>query len=410
MENKEAVNDQHVFPQAQENKSKNFQRNIIFIFGSLFVVAVVAGVFTVAVGGESLLSSQQDKIGDVCSRASACERVKAASSDYISVIFDNRFATSRLSKAIAGTENNYNRKVKQNLTVSNFCTDTGLNNPVLYKEGEDYKDLVIAVFIMEFDGKGGAVAAGGTCIYNQDLGIPLVSLLHFDPEDISKVHKFGKMEELVLHEMMHALGYGIIWTPILRFGGGFRSNFTIIEDQVLSKNEKGEIVVHPKNKPKYTGAEGVAEFEKLIGEAESFIPIQGTKLFGEENYFNVSLGEGITGIDGHIDKDTFGVALMTLSMNYEVGVRNPLTAMSLGMLRDIGYTVDISVAGVYSLPQIIEKVRYNLRGQTEEYFDLSNDAFRKEPANLDFFSLNSVEEPMSNNRVSFEDFVEQTSN
>eukprot|EP00924_Labyrinthula_sp_SR-Ha-C_P012003 snap_masked-scaffold_26-processed-gene-1.41-mRNA-1 protein AED:1.00 eAED:1.00 QI:0/0/0/0/1/1/2/0/417 len=414
MENKEAVIDQHVFPHTQENKSKNFQRNIIFIFGSLFVVAVVAGVFTVAVGGESLLSSQQDKIGDVCSRASAGERVKAASFDYISVIFDVKpkerdcmafmKAASRLSEAIATTENNYYRKAGLDYKFHEVCGVAGQNNPTMFKEGENIEDLVVAALLQPMDGERGMLGFANVCMINEKNGLPLAGVMVFDTADTALMDKLEILEFVILHEMMHVLGFGITWTLLIGPNGDLLSNFTVIEDKVFSYTDKGELIIHPENEPKYTGVEGVTEFENLSGKPEMFIPIQGA-MIGGEAVFNESAGVGQSQLDGHLDSDTFENALMTYTLDEDFLPNFPLAAVSLGMLRDIGYTVDTSVADDYILPESREINSSSLRGSSKQHIDLSNDILRIDPVRLNLDGPTSLENIRSRKVYTLEEAI-----
>eukprot|EP00924_Labyrinthula_sp_SR-Ha-C_P014743 maker-scaffold_43-snap-gene-0.0-mRNA-1 protein AED:0.13 eAED:0.51 QI:691/0/0.33/1/0.5/0.33/3/0/185 len=175
------------------------------------------------------------------------------------------------------------------------------------------------------------------CMYNEKLGLPLVGVMIFDTADTADIVQLGKLELVVVHEMMHVFGYGVTWHPRYGPDGTLVSNFS------------------------YTGAKGVAEFQKLTGKPETFIPVQGAAVNGGV-YFNVSTGDGQGSLDSHINIDMFGNALMTFGLDYESKEHEPLTAMSLGMLRDIGYTVNTTVADEYALPKSIEGFSYSLRG------------------------------------------------
>eukprot|EP00924_Labyrinthula_sp_SR-Ha-C_P008813 augustus_masked-scaffold_2-processed-gene-3.39-mRNA-1 protein AED:1.00 eAED:1.00 QI:0/0/0/0/1/1/2/0/213 len=141
-----------------------------------------------------------------------------------------------------------------------------------------------------------------------------------------------------------------------------------------------EVVTQIENEPKYTGLEGIAEFEKLTGEDETFIPIQGVRI-SRDTSFDVAIGDGVGSIDSHIDKETFKDALMTFSLDIGGG-EPPLTAMSLSMLRDIGYALDTSGADEYMLPDTTLSTTSTLRGNLKESIDLSNDVIRITPVVL----------------------------
>eukprot|EP00924_Labyrinthula_sp_SR-Ha-C_P016505 snap_masked-scaffold_6-processed-gene-5.18-mRNA-1 protein AED:1.00 eAED:1.00 QI:0/0/0/0/1/1/2/0/417 len=379
---------------------------------------VIAAIFSVLVGGSvgsgTKSSSKEDVFKDICSSIAAGDSVKASDSDYIAIVFDSKpnekeckaflNAASKLSKAIAATENDYNATLRQNFTLEEVCGLTGQNNPVVLKQGEHMQDLVITALLVPLDGEKGTLGFAGPCIINEDNGLTLAGVMLFDTADTALLEENKILEETVLHEMMHVLGYGVTWTPRIGADGELVSNYTVIQDKVFTYNDRGEIIVHPKNEPKYTGAEGIAEFEKLTGKEESFIPIQGAKFEGKVA-FNVSAGQGRGQLDGHIDKDTFQNALMTFSIDINTGPKSPLTAMSLAMLRDIGYTVDTSIADEYVLPPNPWNRVSNLRGSHIGVLDLSNDILRMKPVMLSLDDPNSLEQLRSRKLCSLEEVI-----
>eukprot|EP00924_Labyrinthula_sp_SR-Ha-C_P016495 maker-scaffold_6-snap-gene-5.43-mRNA-1 protein AED:0.00 eAED:0.00 QI:204/1/1/1/1/1/2/42/418 len=407
----EEVKNQHLKLQnALEGKRRSKYVNKVFFLGALFTVVLVGGILGQAGGDKTVLSSQKVDHVDICLNVTVGEKVKSSSSDYISVVFDveptkadcHAFmnAASKLSKAIAATKNDYNVTLPQDFSLKEVCGITGNNNPPMLKQGENIQDLVIAAVLQSVDGENGVLGYAAPCIINPNNGLTLAGVIFFDTADTALMEESGILGKVVLHEMMHVLGYGLNWTPRIGPGGNLVSNFSVAEDQVLTYDDNGEIIVQPENEPIYTGDEGIAEFEKLTGKEESFIPLQGVELHGDPDFFNVSAGEGRGQVDVHIDKDTFQNALMTYGIDPEAGKEVSLTVMSLAMLRDIGYTVNTSVGDEYILPPNPWNSVSKLRGSRMDFIDLSTDLLSIEPIVLDFDYPSALKQLRSREMVS----------
>ena len=71
--------------------------------------------------------------------------------------------------------------------------------------------------------------------------------------------------------------------------------------------------------------------------------------------------------DGHWRKSVFGTELMTPSISPNAE-SNPLSAITIQSLADVGYTVDVSLADPYRLPSAAA-----LASALEKSIDLGND-------------------------------------
>eukprot|EP00924_Labyrinthula_sp_SR-Ha-C_P004821 snap_masked-scaffold_1-processed-gene-13.2-mRNA-1 protein AED:1.00 eAED:1.00 QI:0/0/0/0/1/1/2/0/401 len=380
MENKNVMVSQEKVENTQE-KNKKSNPLYLYVLGGAFVVAAfVAAIVGGDVRGNSDTASQQAVIDDLCSDVKAGEFIKASSSDYITLVFDvtptkaecSAFvkAASKLSKAVGKTENNLNELSEKNWKLGEICEAGGKNNPVVLKKGENIENVIIAAVLQPIDGENGALGSSSPCLFSGKLGLPMIGSITLDSADTALFDKHGKLDALILREMMIVLGFGVTWVPLPNANGGLVSNFSVLEDQVYTYNDKDELVAHPNNQPKFTGAAGVAEYSVLTGKQESYIPIQGLKLNGQV-FFNATAGEGEGIVDAFLDKDTFDNALMTFEIELEDERSNPLTAVSLAMLRDTGYTVDTSVADEYVLPGDANKDGPGLRASPRKYYDLS---------------------------------------
>lgn len=78
-----------------------------------------------------------------------------------------------------------------------------------YVRAGDVDDIIISVEMMDIDGEKGTLARGGP-VYERDdaTGLPGVGIIQVDSADIDRLTEYGKLEPVVLHEMVHALGFG----------------------------------------------------------------------------------------------------------------------------------------------------------------------------------------------------------
>eukprot|EP00924_Labyrinthula_sp_SR-Ha-C_P009421 maker-scaffold_2-snap-gene-23.7-mRNA-1 protein AED:0.00 eAED:0.00 QI:235/1/1/1/1/1/2/88/423 len=385
--------EQHNF---QEVSKKNKNKKVLAPMVLIFVVAIVATVAFFSTQNDSHKTSISSNIGratsddedveqivqNICSSVETEVKIKVRSTDYISIIFDQKpnlndcsaflLAAAKLSSAVAPTDHNLHLASDRTYTLQDLCGVETRSNPVLLQEGENIQDLTIVAVIEEIDGFGGLLAFAGPCYISSRYELPLFATMKFDSEDLEDVAKYDKLNDLVLHEMMHTLGFGTLWDPFPGSSGDYITSTDVLEDAVYDINGSGDIVGrHGDNQPKYVGEAGVRAYQELTGEKQGFLPIQGTRVNGEKA-FDEQKDEGVGSIDKHVDKDTFQDALMTYFMNFDN--RTPLTKMSIASLADLGYTVDDSVADeyVFSSSQKASEER-GLRGKSEKTLDLSGD-------------------------------------
>lgn len=129
------------------------------------------------------------------------------------------------------------------------------------------------------------------------------------------------MTDVVLHEMGHVLGYGTLW-----------SNALVIQNAIPSGQPTGTPSV---TLPTFSGALAVAAYHAIGGPAGN-VPVEGCG--------------GLGTVNGHWRESVFGNELMTGYVNGSLGlVHNPLSAVTIKSLADIGYTVDVTQADAYVL-------------------------------------------------------------
>ncbi len=177
---------------------------------------------------------------------------------------------------------------------------------------EDVDDLVIFVRLETIDGPGGVLGSAGPCWVRDQGFLTIVGGMRFDIADLATLEANGQLQSVMLHEMGHVLGIGTLWR-LTNLLVGFQSA-----------------------DPFFTGASARTVFPTLFGSG-AFYP--GTPVPVE----NIG-GPGTR--DGHWRESILRNELMTGTINPGA---NPLSALSLASLRDLGYLVDDSVADFFEL-------------------------------------------------------------
>jgi hypothetical protein len=168
-------------------------------------------------------------------------------------------------------------------------------------------DLAVLVVVDSIDGPGKILAATGVCYVRRESGLPLVGVMIMDSADLAMLDAKGWMIDVVTHEMGHALGIGSLWAyrGMLQYG----------------------------TDPQFLGTSASAQYGRLIGTAHAGVPVE---------------DQGGPGTAmAHWRERVFGDELMT---GYIAGTPNPLSALTVASLEDLGYRVDITAADAYALP------------------------------------------------------------
>lgn len=170
-------------------------------------------------------------------------------------------------------------------------------------------DLVIEVRAPFIDGQGNVLGQAGPTQLRRRSFLPAAGIMEFDIADLSLLEQEGLLEDVILHEMAHVIGFGTIW-PLL---------------QVIDTSNPGE--------PIFLGEGAIAEYEDLLGTTVVGIPLE------------ESGGSG-TALR-HWDEELFDNELMTGFINFG---ENPLSRLTAASIEDLGYQININAADEYSLP------------------------------------------------------------
>jgi len=178
-------------------------------------------------------------------------------------------------------------------------------------------DMLIFVSVEDIDGVGNVVGQAGPCAYRSggpDNGTAIAGAMTFDIADLDDLNSQGLLEDVILHEMGHVLGIGTLWGSLL-----------------VPSNCSGGTV-----DPYFNGPLAIAAFDAAGGTAYTAgnkVPVEDTGGPGTEC--------------GHWRETVHGNELMT---GWIDSGANPLSAITVESLADMGYSVDPTSADAYTLP------------------------------------------------------------
>ena len=173
-------------------------------------------------------------------------------------------------------------------------------------------DLRIDASILAIDGAGGTLGRAGPTEIRNGSNLPILGIMEFDEADIAEMASNGTLLDVIIHEMGHVLGVGTLW-----------------ETLGLTAATTGPGLYQ------YVGTNGLAQYQILTGRTETFVPIESDGGSGTAR--------------GHWDETIFDHELMTGFIE-QAGTTMPISAMTIGSLQDMGYTVDYNQAQPYALP------------------------------------------------------------
>ena len=198
-----------------------------------------------------------------------------------------------------------------NFTPATFCPGAA----AMVNESVD--DVVIFADLVTIDGAGGVLGRAGPCLIRTASRLTAMGIMQFDVADLAMLETNGRLNDVILHEMAHVLGFGTLWNDLGLLQGGGGSD------------------------PFFKGASAGGAFLAAVLTGSSFagnaVPVE-------------NLG-GPGTRDAHWRKAIVSNELMTGSISLG---NSPLSAFSLASLRDLGYVVNDAVADPFTFqPQLL---------------------------------------------------------
>ncbi|MCY4420407.1 MAG: fibronectin type III domain-containing protein, partial [Gammaproteobacteria bacterium] len=188
-------------------------------------------------------------------------------------------------------------------------------------------DLLIYARLTNIDGRGETLGIAGPREMRTHSKLPIVARMTFDTSDLSDFTPEA-LQDLYLHEMGHCLGIGTVWKRL-----DLLKNPSIIT-LIIFPLEVDDADTH------FAGARAIEAFNDAGGTnyTDGKVPVE-----------NEKGGAGTR--DGHWRQSVFGPnELMEGFLSPGAATRDPLSAITIQSLDDLGYTVDVSQADAYTLP------------------------------------------------------------
>ena len=192
-------------------------------------------------------------------------------------------------------------------------------------------DLRIFVRVASIDGVGGTLANAGPCYRRLASWLPVIAQVTLDSDDLEGASSM-QVRHVLLHEMGHALGFG------------FWHELNLLRNPALDRRDEE---VRPPPDTHFVGRLAMAAFDAAGGRSHTG---------GKVPVANVG---GAGSADSHWRESVLGHELMTPVLT--VGQPQPLSAITIQSLADLGYGVDASHAESFSLPR--PTASFALRGQ-----------------------------------------------
>jgi hypothetical protein len=199
---------------------------------------------------------------------------------------------------------------------------------------ESVPSVIIYATVKTIDGVGKIIGSSGPCIIRSSNKLALVGVMQFDVADLQTIFNDGRLNDVIMHEMHHVLGYGTVWnllpvtgTPRLIINAGTSTTA-------------------------FTGASAINGCIASGGGQGTCLPTVPLENTG---------GPGTA--DGHWRESIFRTELMTGFVS-AAGVPNPLSQMTIGSMADLGYVVNYNSADNYSVGSAASFQLGTVRGST----------------------------------------------
>ena len=182
-------------------------------------------------------------------------------------------------------------------------------------------DVRIYARVSSIDGPGGTLGTGGVRWYRTSSGLPAVSVITLDEDDVGHLSSAG-LQNLVAHEIAHALGFGTLW-----------SSLGLLNSPAGSADSNS-----PLPDTHFSGANAIAAFDEAggTGYTGAKVPVENDGDFG--------------GVDSHWRIAVFGYGELMVGTFRSRGPWLPMSAITVQSMADLGYSVNAGAADGYGLP------------------------------------------------------------
>lgn len=182
-------------------------------------------------------------------------------------------------------------------------------------EGALVPGVLIAADVVDIDGSGAILGQAGPTALRPGSLLPATGIMQFDAADLMSLRSQGTLEDVIIHEMGHVLGFGTLWET------------------------KGLIDGDRPGDPLYVGPVALDAYRQLGRQPGApGIPLANTG------------GPGT--FASHWREALFTNELMTGFINRG---ENPLSVLTVAAMADLGYRVDPAAADAYLVPGMMRR-------------------------------------------------------
>ena len=204
----------------------------------------------------------------------------------------------------------------------------GINGIILH---EPVDDIIVYATVTPIDGVGKILASAGQCLRRSSNFQTVVGVMRFDADDIAGLVSTGRLNDVVLHEMMHTLGFGTIWSQTSRPGGALLTGAGTTDPRFIGPLATAACIAEGGSARACSGGVAVEGAPLGSGTADSH--------WREQSDISNGIAQGAT----------FDTELMTGFVEAP-GIPTPLSAMTIQSLADEGYVVNVNVADQFTVP------------------------------------------------------------
>lgn len=201
-----------------------------------------------------------------------------------------------------------------NLGDANTCGVPGVT------VNEIVDDLIIYATVKTIDGIGKVQASSGPCLVRSTTKLPALGKMEMDVDDLTQLANSGRLNAVVLHEMLHVLGFGTIWEDV--------TPVRITGVNTADSRFSGPLAI-----------------QACVDAGGSSICAGGVPV--ESCVGIAGCGEGTR--DSHWREPVFRAELMTGYVE-SINIAMPLSAMTVQSFADLGYAVTTADADAYRIP------------------------------------------------------------
>jgi hypothetical protein len=189
----------------------------------------------------------------------------------------------------------------------------------------DVDDLLIVVRLENIDGPNGVLGSAGPCIIRSG-GLTVAGSMRFDTSDTPTDVETSGFSATILHEMGHVLGIGTLWSSFLKL-----ASTTSLKQDTHFDGPQAKLGFDAVGGTNYFGVG-----QQVSGNAK--VPVENCT-----NNTPSTCGGGT--INSHWREGVLRNELMTGYLNGSGP--NPLSVLTIGSLKDIGYVVDATQADFF---------------------------------------------------------------